>query len=105
MLERFGMQDCQPCKTRAAVHSNKDYVSTGESLSEEDTQRYRSIIGSLMYAMIGTRPDIVAANRVLDQACIKISNDDVVQAQTEHINVWCHFLRQFCKIQAHLLPY
>jgi hypothetical protein len=58
MLERFGMQDCKPCKTPAAVHFKKDYLSAGESLIEEDTQRYQSIIGSLMDAMIGTRPVI-----------------------------------------------
>jgi len=58
MLERFGMQDCELYKTPAAVHFKKDCLSARESLSEEDTQRYQSIIGSLMYAMIGKRPDI-----------------------------------------------
>jgi len=58
MLERFGMQDWKLCKTPAAAHFRKDWLSAGESLSEEDTQRYQSVIGSLMYAMIGTRPDI-----------------------------------------------
>jgi hypothetical protein len=58
MLERFGVQDCKPCKTPAAVHFKKDYLAAGEGLSEEDIQRHQSIIGSLMYAMIGTRPDI-----------------------------------------------
>jgi hypothetical protein len=48
----------QDCKTPAPVHFKKDCLSAGESSSEEDTQRYQSIIGSLMYAMIGTRPDI-----------------------------------------------
>jgi hypothetical protein len=52
------MQDCKPCKTPAAVHFKKDCLSAGESLSEEDSQKYQSIIGALTYAMIGTRHDI-----------------------------------------------
>jgi hypothetical protein len=55
MLERFGMQDFKPCKTPAAVHFKKDCLSVGESLSEEDSQKHQSIIGSLMYAMIGDK--------------------------------------------------
>ena len=62
MLERFGMQDCKPCKTPAAVHFKKDCLSAGVILSEEDTQRYQSIIGSMMYAIIGKRPDIAFAD-------------------------------------------
>jgi len=58
ILERLGMQDCKPCKTPAAAHFKKDYLSARESIPEEDTQRYQSIIGTLMYAMIGKRPDI-----------------------------------------------
>jgi hypothetical protein len=36
MLERFGMQDCKPCKTPAGVHFKKDFLSAGEILSEEE---------------------------------------------------------------------
>ena len=50
---------CKIAKTPAAVYSKKDCLSAGESVCEEDTQRYQSIIGSLMCDMIGTRPDIV----------------------------------------------
>ena len=45
-------------KTPATVHFKKDCLSAGESLSEEDSQRYHSIIASLIYAMIGKRPDV-----------------------------------------------
>jgi hypothetical protein len=48
MLGRFGMQDCKPCNTPAAVHFKKDCLSEGESLSEEDTQRYQSIIAFVL---------------------------------------------------------
>jgi len=70
MLERFGMQDWKPCKPPAAVYFKKGCLSAGESLSEEDTRTYQSIIGSLMYAMIGTRPDIAFFERTLE-VCIE----------------------------------
>jgi len=57
MLERFGMQDCKPCKL-LQLFISRNCLSEGEILFEEDTQRYQSIIGSLTYVMIGTRPDI-----------------------------------------------
>ena len=49
----------QTSKTPAAVHFKKDCLSAEESLSEEGTQRYQSIIVSLMYAVIGTIPDML----------------------------------------------
>jgi hypothetical protein len=81
MLERFGMQDCKPCKTPAAVHFKKDCLSAGESLSEEDTQRYQSIIGSLMYAMIGTRPDMPFVLSELSKYVSKPSKNHLIAAK------------------------
>jgi len=65
------MQDCKPCKTPAAVHFKTDYLSAGENLSEEDTQRYQSIIASLKYAMIGTRPGIAFVFERTLEVCIE----------------------------------
>jgi len=81
MLERFGMQDCKPCKTPAPVHFKKDCVSAGESLSEQDTQRYQSIIGSVMYAMIGTRPDIAFVLSELSKYVSKPGKDNLISAK------------------------
>jgi hypothetical protein len=81
MLERFGMQDCKPCKTPAAVHFKKDCVSVGEILSEEDTQRNQSIIGSLMYAMIGTRPDIALVLSELSKHVSKPGKNNLIAAK------------------------
>jgi hypothetical protein len=81
MLERFGMQDCEPCKTPAAVHFKKDCLSAGEILSEEDTQRYQSINGSLMYAMIGTRPDIAFVLSELSKYVSKPGKNHLIAAK------------------------
>ena len=81
MLERFGMQDCKPCKTPAAAHFKKDCLSAGEILCEEDTQRYQSIIGSLMYAMIGTRPDIAFVLSELSKYVSKPGKNHLIAAK------------------------
>jgi hypothetical protein len=81
MLERFGMQHCKPCKTPAAVHFKKDCISAGESLSEEDTQRYQNIIGSLMYAMIKTRPDIAFVLSELSKYVSKPGKNHLIAAK------------------------
>lgn len=52
MLRRFEMQDCKVCKTPAEVRLQ---------LTREDGNcqyPYRELIGSLMYIMMGTRPDL-----------------------------------------------
>ena len=58
VLERFQMSECKP---RATPCEPKFDVEDGESTpenSEDDVRRYREIIGSLVYAMSCTRPDL-----------------------------------------------
>ena len=52
MLDRFGMKDCKPRATpcEQKLGCNNDLMT--------DPKRYREIIGSLIYAMTCTRPDI-----------------------------------------------
>jgi hypothetical protein len=61
LLERFGIQDCKPIKTPTAINFKKELYSVGDLLDESDKQLYQSLVGSLMWAMIGTRPDITFA--------------------------------------------
>ena len=53
ILDRFGMSDCQPrttpCEQRFEGMSDSEQV---------DPRRYREIVGSLIYLMTCTRPDI-----------------------------------------------
>ena len=59
VLERFQMSNCKEARTplpAGAVLEKNTEIS-----SEEFRTKYQSIIGSIMYAMLGTRPDIAFA--------------------------------------------
>lgn len=55
VLERFQMSNCKPAKTPLPAGSvlEKNTETTMDVFRTE----YQSIIGSIMYAMLGTRPD------------------------------------------------
>jgi hypothetical protein len=55
MLERFEMLDYKPVKAPATVNFKRDCFSAGNRLTDDDTRLYRSLVGSLMYTMIGKR--------------------------------------------------
>ena len=68
VLQRFNMQESKPVKVPIPVGVNlyiEQYPKTQEE--EEDMSRvpYASVVGSLMYAMVCTRPDIAHAVGVL----------------------------------------
>jgi transposase InsO family protein len=64
VLERFGMADSKPVKTpmEQSVRLTAD-MSPGDDRERATMAAvpYRSAVGSLMYAMVATRPDIAAA--------------------------------------------
>ena len=53
VLEKFGMAECNPIGTPLEV--GLQLVKANES---DDALPYREAVGSLMYLMVGTRPDI-----------------------------------------------
>lgn len=59
ILSRFGMDECKDCDTPMVegFHS-KEHM---KSAKFEQSSLYASLIGSLMYAALGTRPDIIHA--------------------------------------------
>ncbi|TFY51065.1 hypothetical protein EVJ58_g10757 [Rhodofomes roseus] len=59
VLERFGMSNCKEARTPLPAGAN--LLSSTETATEEFRTKYQSIIGSIMYAMLGTRPDIAFA--------------------------------------------
>lgn len=64
VLQRFRMGDCNPASIPAhpGVHLTKEMSpSTDEEIQRMKSVPYRSAVGSLMFAMVGTRPDIAAA--------------------------------------------
>jgi hypothetical protein len=68
VLEQFGMLDCKPTVTpmetspKNMVPAETDYIATTELRS-----CYQSAVGSLMYAMLGTRPDIAYSVSVVSR--------------------------------------
>ncbi|CAB3983145.1 Hypothetical predicted protein, partial [Paramuricea clavata] len=56
VLEKFGMNNCKPKTTPSVLGFDK--VIDMESAVLEDPNSYRQIVGSLIYVMTGTRPDL-----------------------------------------------
>ena len=63
LLHRAHMEDCRPVPTPMST-SDKLFRDQGTRLSEDDSFRYRSLVGGLQYLTL-TRPDIsFAVNKV-----------------------------------------
>ena len=60
MLLRFGMKDCKPVSTpmEAGLRLGQNDTKGSDSAEGIDKVVYQAAIGSLMYGMLGTRPDI-----------------------------------------------
>lgn len=61
LLEKFGMMDSRPVATPLDPSirlSNDMCPTTEEERQEMDSVPYSSVVGSLMYLMLGTRPDM-----------------------------------------------
>jgi hypothetical protein len=74
LLSTFGMTDCKPSSTPMAKGEVDALVSgnTGAKLLDSFQQQlYRKIVGKLMYAMVGTRPDLAHALSVLGRYAAK----------------------------------
>src|SRR5665213_3340007 len=65
ILKRFGMLECKPVTT--PLESSIQLKSAEISQSPVDQTLFRQMIGSLIYLMIGTRPDIAAAVSIISQ--------------------------------------
>jgi hypothetical protein len=63
VLSRFNMLDCKPAPTpESGVKLSVDMSpSTDEEKAELENVPYKSVVGSLLYAALGTRPDIAHA--------------------------------------------
>jgi len=61
ILGNSGMQACNPVSTPADPHIQLEKSSTEFEATSEEKKMYQSAVGSLMYAMLGSRPDIAYA--------------------------------------------
>jgi len=64
------MQDANPAPTPLHPKNRLD-IDTSNAQEEVDQAVYQSIVGSLMYAAIGTRPDIAFAVAALSRYNVK----------------------------------
>ena len=65
ILERFGMQDSSPVSTPMATGTK--LTKTIEDSEKADLKQYQSNVGSQMYAMLCTRPDLAYAISQISQ--------------------------------------
>ena len=83
LLERFNMIDCKTKPTPCPLGINKELGNDSKLL--ENNSLYREIVGSLIYLMTNTRPDISYVVTLLGQY---MSNPTVA-----HLNLAKHVLR------------
>eukprot|EP00171_Calliarthron_tuberculosum_P001019 IDg1019t1 len=69
VLERFGMHECKPVATPMETSNAKALFPSDQDPVDEVS--YRQAIGSLMYLMVGTRPDLAFVVGRLSQFCEK----------------------------------
>jgi hypothetical protein len=58
VLDRFGMADANPHPTPLPAGADAHLVKNTAQATQADIKHYQSLIGSLLYVQIGTRPDI-----------------------------------------------
>lgn len=69
ILERFHMHDCNPKAIPCDLTVNK--LISDNSTELADPRLYREIVGSLIYVMTGTRPDLSYVATKLSQFMAK----------------------------------
>lgn len=90
MLDRFGMTDCKAVSTPIVpgTHLYKEEILKA---SPKDLVLYQSMVGSLMYAMVETRPDIAYAVSVLSRYASNPTNAHISAAK----RVFCYLKGAF----------
>jgi len=58
VLSEQGMLSCNPTTTPADVHIGLEKSNSEHEAAPAETQAYQSAVGSLMYTMLGTHPDL-----------------------------------------------
>jgi hypothetical protein len=79
ILSRFKMSDCKPKPTPCILGTEK--VSNEKSPELADSRLYRAMVGSLIYVMTGTRPDLCYIVTKLSQKMSKPTQADLSTAK------------------------
>lgn len=67
VLEKFGMSSCKPANIPLDVNFNFELLKQDHSESQEIETKCRRLIGSLMYAVLGSRPDLCTSVSLLSR--------------------------------------
>lgn len=67
VLLKFGMINCKPINTPMDCNFNYDCLKFEKSESPDTENKCRQIIGCIMYAMLGTRPDLCSSISLLSR--------------------------------------
>ena len=92
VLSKFQMSDCKPKPTPCALGIEKECDVKPKELS--DPRLYRAIVGSLIYVMTGTRPDLCYVVTKLSQNMAKPSESDLILAK--HVLRYLKGTREQC---------
>jgi hypothetical protein len=65
ILERYSMQNSKPASTPLSSSARLTKGTTADTLA--DQKEYQSMVGSLMYAMLATRPDLAQCIQQISQ--------------------------------------
>lgn len=65
LVQKFGLENCNPVKTPMEVKGNE--ITQDEENNNCFDKPYRLLLGSLMYAMLGSRPDLSFALNYLSR--------------------------------------
>lgn len=75
ILKNHGMEDCTAVATPIESGTRLEKSELEFIADPADKRRYQSAVGSLMYAMLGTRPDIAYAVGMVSKYCNNPNND------------------------------
>jgi hypothetical protein len=95
VLERFGMQNAKSVPT--PLPSGYVPLNNTDPVDEKLRNRYQQVIGSLLYLMLGTRPDIAFAVTKMSQFAANPSQ--------EHLNKALYICRYLVGTQDYYLSY
>jgi hypothetical protein len=103
LLKELNMQDCKPSiisMSKGKVNALMVGDTRGKKLDTNSHVLYRQIIGKLMYAMVGTRPDLAYTLSILrrfaaapDTYYMALAKRTLVYVKTT-INYWLHYKRE-----------
>ena len=79
ILNRFGLQSCKSVST--PIDPNHRLTKNLEQTDDKTTKAYQQIIGSLMYLVTGTRPDLAYSITHLSQFNTNPSNEHMATAK------------------------